>query len=29
VPPSLMFLSLTRVVVCLHLEDTIWSMFVM
>ncbi|MFG2006416.1 carbohydrate ABC transporter permease [Spirillospora sp. NPDC048911] len=28
VPPSLLFLSLTRVVVALGLEDTIWSMVV-
>jgi multiple sugar transport system permease protein len=28
VPPSLLFLSLTRVVVALHLEDTLWSMIV-
>lgn len=28
VPPSLLFLSLTRVVVWLHLEDTLWSMIV-
>ncbi|TDC67451.1 carbohydrate ABC transporter permease [Actinomadura sp. GC306] len=28
VPPSLLFLSLTRVVVALHLENTLWSMIV-
>jgi multiple sugar transport system permease protein len=28
VPPSLLFLSLTRVVVALRLEDTLWSMIV-
>ncbi|WP_173096606.1 carbohydrate ABC transporter permease [Actinomadura verrucosospora] len=28
VPPSLLFLSLTRVVVWLHLEDSLWSMIV-